>query len=89
MSVDSPLYLRSHSKAVLTQAITNDTHFLSSQLVMDYSLLVGIDNANKELIVGIIGNLISTVHKSLCISLGKILNFYKFIKKCFLNTGNG
>ena len=55
MSVDSPLYIRGHSKSVLTQAITNDTHFLSGKLVMDYSLLVGVDETRKELIVGIIG----------------------------------
>ena len=55
VSVDSPIYIRPHSKTVLTLAITNDTHVLSSHLVMDYSLLVGIDDATKELVVGIIG----------------------------------
>ena len=38
-------------------AITNDTQFLSSHLVMDYSLLVGMDENTKELVVGIIGRL--------------------------------
>ncbi|XP_064646018.1 1-phosphatidylinositol 3-phosphate 5-kinase-like isoform X3 [Lineus longissimus] len=52
--VDSPLYIRPHSKTVLTLAITNDTQFLSSHLVMDYSLLVGLDSAKKELVIGII-----------------------------------
>ncbi len=55
VSVDSPLYIRPHSKTVLTLAITNDSQFLSSNLVMDYSLLVGIDEQRKQLIVGIIG----------------------------------
>ena len=54
-SVDSPLYIRPHSKTVLTLAITNDSQFLSTNLVMDYSLLVGIDEHRKELVVGIIG----------------------------------
>lgn len=52
---DCPLYIRPHSKTVLTLAITNDTSFLSSHLVMDYSLLVGIDESKQELVVGIIG----------------------------------
>ncbi len=55
VSVDSPLYIRAHSKTVLTLAITNDTSFLSSHLVMDYSLLVGFDETNKQLVIGIIG----------------------------------
>ncbi|KAK9746951.1 FYVE zinc finger [Popillia japonica] len=54
MSCDSPLYVLPHSKAVLTAAIQNDTEFLSAQSVMDYSLLVGLDIENKELVVGII-----------------------------------
>jgi hypothetical protein len=56
--VDSPLYIRPHSKTVLTLGITNDTQFLSSHLVMDYSLLVGLDSAKKELVIGIIGKLL-------------------------------
>ncbi|XP_074643443.1 1-phosphatidylinositol 3-phosphate 5-kinase-like isoform X3 [Tubulanus polymorphus] len=54
LTVDNPLYIRPHSKTVLTLAITSDTHFLSSHFVMDYSLLVGLDEVNKELVVGII-----------------------------------
>ncbi|KAL8580115.1 hypothetical protein ACOMHN_061229 [Nucella lapillus] len=53
-SVDSPLYLRPHSKSVLKAAITSDSSFLSTNLVMDYSLLVGLDDLTKELVVGII-----------------------------------
>ncbi|XP_076460083.1 1-phosphatidylinositol 3-phosphate 5-kinase-like isoform X2 [Babylonia areolata] len=53
-SVDSPLYLRSHSKSVLKAAITSDSTFLSSNFVMDYSLLVGLDDVTKEMVVGII-----------------------------------
>ncbi|XP_072386330.1 1-phosphatidylinositol 3-phosphate 5-kinase [Diabrotica undecimpunctata] len=54
MTCDSPLYVLQHSKAVLINAIQNDTEFLSAQSVMDYSLLVGLDPDNKELVLGII-----------------------------------
>ena len=54
-SVDSPLYILPHSKTMLTLAISHDSQFLSSNLVMDYSLLVGVDEEKKELVVGIIG----------------------------------
>lgn len=54
MTCDSPLYVLQHSKSVLINAIQNDTEFLSTQSVMDYSLLVGLDPDNKELILGII-----------------------------------
>lgn len=40
---------------MLTQAIKRDTEFLTSQSVMDYSLLVGLDQSRNELVVGIIG----------------------------------
>ena len=52
---ESPLFIRPHSKAVLSKAIYNDTEFLSTNMVMDYSLLVGIDEAKGELVVAIIG----------------------------------
>ncbi|XP_077997927.1 1-phosphatidylinositol 3-phosphate 5-kinase-like [Glandiceps talaboti] len=52
--MDYPLYIRTHSKTALTVAIYNDTLFLSGRLVMDYSLLVGIDTSKRELVVGII-----------------------------------
>ncbi|XP_058156253.1 1-phosphatidylinositol 3-phosphate 5-kinase isoform X9 [Dasypus novemcinctus] len=51
---DSPLYIRSHSKAVLRASIHSDSHFLSSHLIIDYSLLVGRDDTSNELVVGII-----------------------------------
>ncbi|KAG5896372.1 hypothetical protein JTB14_005849 [Gonioctena quinquepunctata] len=54
MTCDSPLYILPHSKSVLMAAIQNDTEFLSTQSVMDYSLLVGLDSENKELVLGII-----------------------------------
>ncbi|NXY44741.1 FYV1 kinase, partial [Ceuthmochares aereus] len=51
---DNPLYIRSHCKAVLKASIHSDSQFLSSHLIIDYSLLVGRDDTNNELVVGII-----------------------------------
>ncbi|XP_064832829.1 1-phosphatidylinositol 3-phosphate 5-kinase-like isoform X2 [Oncorhynchus masou masou] len=51
---DNPLYIRAHCKAILRAAIHSDAYFLSSHLIIDYSLLVGRDDATDELVVGII-----------------------------------
>ncbi|KAM5152064.1 1-phosphatidylinositol 3-phosphate 5-kinase isoform 2-T2 [Mantella aurantiaca] len=51
---DNPLYIRSHCKTVLRASIHSDSHFLSSHLIIDYSLLVGRDDTTDELVVGII-----------------------------------
>ncbi|KAI8367667.1 uncharacterized protein BYT42DRAFT_618085 [Radiomyces spectabilis] len=50
----SPLFLRSHSKEMLRGSLHNDTLFLSRLDVMDYSLLVGVDEERQELVVGIV-----------------------------------
>jgi 1-phosphatidylinositol-3-phosphate 5-kinase len=50
----SPFYIRPECKQRLTTAIDNDSTFLSSHSVMDYSLLVGIDQDQKRLVVGVI-----------------------------------
>lgn len=50
----NPLFIREHSKRILRASVWNDTLFLSRQNVMDYSLLVGIDENSSELIVGIV-----------------------------------
>ncbi|KAI5844608.1 hypothetical protein DFP73DRAFT_477973 [Morchella snyderi] len=52
---ESPLFVREHSKKLLRASVWNDTLFLSRQNVMDYSLMIGIDEVRKELCVGIIG----------------------------------
>ena len=52
---ESPLCVDEHSKAKITIAVWNDTLFLSNIFVMDYSLIVGIDDNTGELVVGIIG----------------------------------
>lgn len=58
---DNPLYIRSHCKAILRAAIHSDAYFLSSHLIIDYSLLVGRDDATDQLVVGIIGERTSDV----------------------------
>ncbi|KAG6470156.1 hypothetical protein ZIOFF_071213 [Zingiber officinale] len=50
----SPIYLGGKTKHLLQRAIWNDTSFLTSINVMDYSLLVGVDDERKELVFGII-----------------------------------
>lgn len=45
------------AKRILTDAIAADTKFLSSQSVMDYSLLLGLDIGRKELVVGIVDSI--------------------------------
>ena len=51
---ESPLFVREQSKKLLQQSIWNDTLFLAQQNVMDYSLMVAIDETKKELVVGIV-----------------------------------
>ncbi|KAL7737544.1 hypothetical protein ACLKA6_007669 [Drosophila palustris] len=54
MSWSKPLYVLSHSKAVLRDAIQRDASFLERNIVMDYSLLVGLDHKRNVLVLGII-----------------------------------
>ncbi|KAJ3096281.1 1-phosphatidylinositol-3-phosphate 5-kinase [Phlyctochytrium bullatum] len=51
---ESPLFIREHSKKLLRASVYNDTLFLSKLNVMDYSLLVGIDEEKRVLVVGIV-----------------------------------
>lgn len=50
----SPLYVSRKAKRILQRAVWNDTTFLNSINVMDYSLLVGVDTQRHELVCGII-----------------------------------
>ncbi|CAI9114644.1 OLC1v1015413C1 [Oldenlandia corymbosa var. corymbosa] len=50
----SPLYVNKKSKQSLQRAVWNDTTFLKSIYVMDYSLLLGVDTQGHELSCGII-----------------------------------
>ncbi|KAL2154972.1 hypothetical protein VTH82DRAFT_3648 [Thermothelomyces myriococcoides] len=51
---ESPLFSREHSKRLLRTSVFNDTLFLAKQDVMDYSLMVAVDEVKKEISVGII-----------------------------------
>lgn len=51
---ESPLFAREHAKRLLRASVWNDTLFLARQNVMDYSLMIAVDEAKKELVVGII-----------------------------------
>lgn len=51
---ETPLFAREHSKRLLSQSVWNDTLFLGRQNVMDYSLMIAIDEIRQELVVGII-----------------------------------
>ncbi|KAJ5765455.1 hypothetical protein N7520_005014 [Penicillium odoratum] len=51
---ETPLFSREHSKKLLSQSVWNDTLFLGRQDVMDYSLMIAIDDKRSELVVGII-----------------------------------
>ncbi|KAG0054758.1 hypothetical protein BGZ83_010541 [Gryganskiella cystojenkinii] len=48
------LLIHSHSKKIIREALLNDTEFLAGANIMDYSLLVGVDDERKELVVGIV-----------------------------------
>ncbi|KAG2173975.1 hypothetical protein INT44_000089 [Umbelopsis vinacea] len=48
------LMVHAQSKAIIEQALQNDATFLAECNIMDYSLLVGIDDEKKEMIVGIV-----------------------------------
>ncbi|KAM1090550.1 hypothetical protein FF1_018174 [Malus domestica] len=50
----SPIFVGSKAKRLLERAVWNDTAFLASIDVMDYSLLVGVDEEKDELVLGII-----------------------------------
>ncbi|XP_004287678.1 PREDICTED: 1-phosphatidylinositol-3-phosphate 5-kinase FAB1A [Fragaria vesca subsp. vesca] len=50
----SPIFVGNRAKRLLERAVWNDTAFLASVDVMDYSLLVGVDEEKHELALGII-----------------------------------
>ncbi|KAM5547100.1 1-phosphatidylinositol-3-phosphate 5-kinase FAB1A [Rosa sericea] len=50
----SPIFVGNRAKRLLERAVWNDTAFLASIDVMDYSLLVGVDDEKHELVLGII-----------------------------------
>ncbi|KAM7253601.1 hypothetical protein ACFE04_021755 [Oxalis oulophora] len=50
----SPIFVGNKAKRLLERAVWNDTSFLASVDVMDYSLLVGVDGEKNQLVIGII-----------------------------------
>ncbi|XP_078447091.1 putative 1-phosphatidylinositol-3-phosphate 5-kinase FAB1D isoform X2 [Wolffia australiana] len=52
--VAQPIYFTIPSKRLLQRAIWNDTSFLTAVGVMDYSLLIGVDEGKREVMFGII-----------------------------------
>lgn len=51
---ESPLFVKEHLKKLLRGSLFNDTSFLSVMDVMDYSLIIGINDSSKKLHIGII-----------------------------------
>ncbi|SSD58248.1 related to 1-phosphatidylinositol 3-phosphate 5-kinase FAB1 [Saccharomycodes ludwigii] len=51
---ESPIFVREYDKKLLRASLWNDTLFLAKMNVMDYSLVIGIDDENHKLTVGII-----------------------------------
>jgi hypothetical protein len=80
--------LNYYSYNIMQSAISNDTKFLASHNIMDYSLLIGVCGKESTLICGIVGN------ESLIIDYIGTFTFYKNIEsqsKCMTSispTGN-
>jgi len=51
---ESPLFVREQSKRMLRTSLYNDTLFLTKMNVMDYSLVIGLDERNSVIVAGII-----------------------------------
>lgn len=51
---ESPVFVKEQLKKLLRGCLFNDTSFLSAMDVMDYSLVIGIDDELKKLYIGII-----------------------------------
>ncbi|KAK6465031.1 hypothetical protein DFJ63DRAFT_300934 [Scheffersomyces coipomensis] len=51
---ESPIFVKEQSKKLLKGSLSNDTSFLSAMDVMDYSLVIGINDQTKKIYVGII-----------------------------------
>lgn len=75
------IYVSTHSKTALSQAIINDSHFLADQGIMDYSLLAGVCRGDQdEVIIGIVDYMVSLASKSILLAKKKIIkNGYTLI----------
>ena len=63
-----PLPLTEPAKRWVNFSVLNDTEFLSEINVMDYSILVGIDEANAEIVIGIIDYVRSRCCPTSCVA---------------------
>ncbi|KAJ7687858.1 hypothetical protein B0H17DRAFT_1069454 [Mycena rosella] len=71
--------VRPHSKVVLREAIRSDAEFLAKSNIMDYSLLLGVDQERKQIACGLVDTIGSyTFAKTL-----------EYKAKQGLNSGNG
>ena len=52
-----------YTQILITSAFKRDAEFLSRHEIIDYSLLVGIDVENNQIVIGIIGLFISIFFK--------------------------
>lgn len=84
MSWSDPLYILTHSKCVLNDAIHRDAKFLEKNDVMDYSLLVGCASG-KLLVLGIIGKETNDDGKTNNLVLIEWI-FFKFIVTDYIRT---
>ena len=64
VSYKNPLYVREASKRFIKNAVFNDSLFLSTHNIMDFSMVVGVDSVKQELVVGIVGSSFSSFHPS-------------------------
>lgn len=51
---EKPLFVREYSKKMLRASLYNDTLFLTKMNVMDYSLVIGVDESTNTIFAGII-----------------------------------
>lgn len=51
---ESPVFVKENLKKLLRGSLFNDTSFLSAMEVMDYSLIIGINDTSNKLYIGII-----------------------------------
>lgn len=48
------MLVRPHSKAILREAIKNDSNFLAQSNIMDYSLLLGVNEEKRQIACGLV-----------------------------------
>ena len=59
--------MQAHSKVVLQEALKADCDFLAKSNIMDYSLLLGMDEESKEMVCGLVDTIGAHI-RALCVS---------------------